>query len=364
MTQSLSRYVLCAPARPPRDLNIYDDYNGDEGIFINYWLRVFQEFEKLSCQESLTFYVVWDYSLVRDLPSYGKDVVAVLITDEERVIPHYLRKVRFVFKTYGFRPWCGASLRGQSHVAIAKCVREWATWTSHFASFVRESGVSFERAGGMVVPLGYAQQTDVPVKPFETRRYLAGFLGSVESKDRARFSLHALMGTPKSIARTRMIDSLQKLRAAEPDRIFFGTTKSFGESIKTGGERYSEIMADTKICLAPRGSSVETYRFFEAMRVGCVVICDRLPPHWFYVGCPAVQIDDWRDLEAVMRTLLATPGRLMEIHRQTLAWWDMKLSEPAVAAVISRCLETRAGSQWSGLTAMPIIWRGNDGSVF
>jgi hypothetical protein len=38
------------------------------------------------------------------------------------------------------------------------------------------------------------------------------------------------------------------------------------------GDRYTEIMADTKIALAPRRSSVETYRFFEAMRQGCVVI--------------------------------------------------------------------------------------------
>src|SRR6202000_1779185 len=67
------------------------------------------------------------------------------------------------------------------------------------------------------------------------------------------------------------------------------------------GDRYTEIMADTKITLAPRGSSVETYRFFEAMRQGCVVICDRLPPHWFYDGCRALQIDDGGTLEAEVK---------------------------------------------------------------
>jgi hypothetical protein len=90
-----------------------------------------------------------------------------------------------------------------------------------------------------------------------------------------------------------MADSLQKLVAWAPESVFYGTTASFAESTMTGaGDRYTEIMADTRIALAPRGSSVETYRFFEAMRQGCVVICDRLPPHWFYAGCPAVQIDD------------------------------------------------------------------------
>jgi hypothetical protein len=77
-----------------------------------------------------------------------------------------------------------------------------------------------------------------------------------------------------------MVKSLQRLAAAAPDSIYYGETASFWESITIGArERYSEIMADTKICLAPRGSSVESCRFFEGMRQGCVVICNRLPPH-------------------------------------------------------------------------------------
>jgi hypothetical protein len=110
------------------------------------------------------------------------------------------------------------------------------------------------------------------------------------------------------------------------------------------GDRYTEIMADTKIALAPRGSSAETYRFFEAMRQGCVVICDRLPPHWFYVGCPAIQIGDWSNLETEVKALSADPERLMDLHRRSLAWWNEKLSEHAVAQVIARCLEAPSES--------------------
>ena len=148
-----------------------------------------------------------------------------------------------------------------------------------------------------------------------------------------------LVATPKVIARSRMANSLQKLAAWAPESVFYGTTASFTESTMTGaGDHYTEIMAETKIALAPRGSSVETYRFFEAMRQGCVVICDRLPPHWFYVGCPAIQIDDWANLEAEVKALSADPERLADLHRRSLAWWDEKLSERAVAQVIARCL--------------------------
>jgi hypothetical protein len=206
----------------------------------------------------------------------------------------------------------------------------------------------------MVVPLGYARQTDLPGKPFETRRFLVGFLGSIENRNYSRFSPKRLLGTPKYVARSRLAEALEKLIAWAPEKVFYGTTASFTESTMTGaGDRYTEIMAETKIALVPRGSSVETYRFFEAMRQGCVVICDRLPPHWFYVGCPAIQVDDWSELEAEVKALSADPKRLADLHRQSLAWWEEKLSEPAVAQLMARCLETPGRSEGSAAEAIP-----------
>jgi len=339
--KSRSKYILCSPWDEPTEIDIYNWK--DAGLYISYWVRIFQEFERISPLGGLIFYVVWHHIHVRDLPSYRDNVIAVLVTDEECVIPHYIRKVRFVFKTYGFHPWCGDLLRDPSPASLLKCARNWAVWARHLASFVRGNGFSFTHGGKMVIPLGYARQTDLPVKPIEARRYLVGFLGSLENKDYRAFSPKRLVGTPKHVARSRMADSLRKLAAEAPDSVFFGTTASFTESVSRGAEgRYSEIMADTKIALAPRGSSVETYRFFEAMRQGCVVICDPLPSHWFYVGCPAIQIDDWRNLGTELKALTASPQRLSDLHRETLDWWRTKLSEPAVGGLIARCLESHA----------------------
>lgn len=77
---------------------------------------------------------------------------------------------------------------------------------------------------------------------------------------------------------------------------------------------------------------------FEALRCGCVVICNRLPDHWFYAGSPAIQIDDWRDLEATVRPLIADPQHLFALHSQSLAWWKSRCSEHAVAAVFVKFL--------------------------
>ncbi len=331
-------------------MDIFNWEDKPDGALLNYWVRVFREFEKCSSLSGFTFYLVTHHILVNELPSYGDTVVAVLASGEECWIPPYLNQVRSVFKTYGFEPWCGASLGKQSPASALKCVREWGRWSWRYLSYLRRSGLSRTQNGGrMVLPLGYARQTDLPGKPFESRRYLVGFLGSIENSEYPKFSPKRLVATPKVIARSRMANSLQKLAARAPESVFYGTTASFTESTMTGaGDRYTEIMADTKIALAPRGSSAETYRFFEAMRQGCVVICDRLPPHWFYVGSPAIQIDDWSNLEAEVKALAADPERLVDLHRRSLAWWDEKLSEHAVAQVIARCLEAPSESREIG----------------
>jgi hypothetical protein len=343
MSASRSKYIVCTPwDAKPFELDIHTWQDKLDGYFFNYWVRIFREFEKCSPLSGLTFYLISNHILVDELPSYGDDVVAVIRSDEECWIPPYLNKVRYVFKTYGFEPWCGAWLSAQSPASALKCVRDWAFWSRRYLSYRLQSGFSPTRGDRkMVLPLGYARQTDLPGKPFDSRRYLVGFLGSIENRAYPKFSPKRLVATPKVIARSRMAASLQKLAAWSPDSVFYGATASFTESTMSGaGDRYTEIMADTKVALAPRGSSVETYRFFEAMRQGCVVICDRLSPHWFYVGCPAIQIDDWGDLEAGVKALSADPDRLADLHRRSLAWWDEKLSEPAVAQVIARRLES------------------------
>jgi hypothetical protein len=346
MSGSRSKYVACTPwDQKLFEMDLFTWRDKPDGYFFNYWVGVFKEFEQCSLLSGLTFYLISNHDRVKELPSYGDSVVAVIRSDEECWLPPYLNKVRYVFKTYGFEPWCGASLSGQSPASVMKCIRDWGLWTRHYLKYLQKNGFAPGRGDRkMVLPLGYARQTDLPGKPFESRRYLVGFLGSIENRDYPKSSVKRLVTTPKVIARLRMAHSLEKLAASAPESVFYGRTASFTESTMTGaGDRYTEIMADTKIALSPRGSSVETYRFFEAMRQGCVVICDRLPPHWFYEGCPAIQIDDWANLEAEVRALSADPERLTDLHRRSLAWWDEKLSERAIARVIARCLEAPRG---------------------
>jgi len=341
MKKSRCRYIFCAPGEQPVELDIHNHSEPFDEVYLLYWIRVFQKFEEVSSISGLTFYIVWDYRMMPYLPSYGQDVVAVLLLDEFCLPPRYASRVRFVFKAYGFRPWMSRTLKGKNPVSYFKFARDCARWAYHFALCVRESGVAAARRPGEVIPLGYARQADLPVKPFATRRFSVSFIGSIAQEHFRWWSPRNFIGTPKSIARARMSQSLQRIAESALNEIYFSRTGSFTESILSDGRQYSEIMADTKIALAPRGSSVETYRVFEALRQGCVVICDRLPPHWFYKESPIIQLDDWRDLEAKVNDLLSNQENLMTLHHKSLSWWEAMCSEMAVGKFFSDCISNK-----------------------
>ena len=337
MSSTASRYFLCAQGRELIELDLQAYCDPFEDVFLSFWVKVCQELDRRTELRGLTFYLVWDAPSVQRLPATGNDVVAVVLMDEWCLLPLYFGRVRFVFKAYGFRPWISGSIRGKNAAVLLRFGRDLAKWLIRLAAFVWHNGPLIPWDKGRTVPLGYARQTDLPVKPFEERRYAVSFLGSVESEKHHPLSIYALLGTPKGIARSAMAQGLKALAARRSD-VFCATTGTYAESILSDGASYSQLMAETRICLAPRGSSVETYRFFEALRQGCVIICDRLPPHWFYQGCPAIQIDHWGAMEGEVTALLADPGRLFALHRASLAWWHAKCSEQATATFIAEQL--------------------------
>ncbi|RDJ27349.1 hypothetical protein DWF00_10315 [Bosea caraganae] len=339
-------YFLCRHGHKPVEINIFQYTDPFDDVCLTYWVRVLRELEPLLNAKDLVFYIVWDSETVRELPSYGKNVVVLLLMEEFCDIPPYFDKVLYVFKTYGFYPYVNASQRKLSVALMVKAIRDAGRWVcrSGLQAVLHGSAIAREE-GGMVVPLGYARQTDLPGKPFAERRYTISFIGSVKQRAYHPVSLRALLGTPKDIARSRMLDELRQLAVGMPDEVFWADTGSYMDGILSDGVRYSELMADSKICLAPRGSSTETFRMFEGMRQGCVVICDRVPRHWFFEDCPFIQLDDWAELGPCVNALLSDPERLVELHRSTLDWWERRCSAPALAGVMANRLSraTQAG---------------------
>ena len=284
----------------------------------------------------LTFYVT---PSLRALPAYGPHVVAVIQSDEPARIPSYFHKVRATFKCYGTRQELpsGSTSPYERLLSHAEFVRD--------ASFRLPGRLNYvwqwhrQRAGlspVYAIPLGYANQLDLPIRPFGERKTDVFFAGSIQHRDYALWSPQRWLKTPKDLSRRRMLAGVEQLRRSAPQsKIDIQLRPSFRSAFRGSAAEYSQDMMNSKICLAPRGTSTETYRFYESMRYGCVTIAERLPPHWFYDDAPAVWIENWSELPQVVESLLNDPQRMNALHTAALDWWQTRSSEEALGCFLA-----------------------------
>jgi hypothetical protein len=289
----------------------------------------------------LDVYLTWD---VERLPAYGDRVVAVLLGDEGARIPRYTPRVRAVFKAYGVRPQIPGRLRDAgARVAVAQLLQQavrWGRWIPGGAAHARERVARRLRGapppgGILTIPLGTFNQVDLPVLTMPERTVDVAFAGSVEHSG----SWRQRVASPKVQARREMLAAVRALAGRRPGLVVdLRVTSSFKASEATPAAEYSASLVAARVCLAPRGTSAETFRVLEGLRAGCVVIADRLPPRAFYDGSPVVQLDRWDRLAEVVEPLLADPAALGRCQAAGLAWWRERCSEEAVGAALARRL--------------------------
>ncbi len=287
------------------------------------------------------------------LPDVGGPVVAVVMGDEWARVPAYAGRVLATFKAYGRRPHLGRLPR-DPHLAallVAQHVRVKAHGWAGRRAYARAAA----RPGGappvVPIPLGYGNQLALPVRPMAERATDLVFAGSVAHGRYGWRSPQRWVAGPKTVARRRMLESLGRIARRRPWRVRVATTSAFALNALHYGtpdaasvldaETYSEALMDARLCLAPRGTSAETFRWFEGLRAGCVVIADPLPPHPFYAGAPTVEVSDWRTLDRVASRLLGDPGRLESMQARGLAWWRDRCSEAAVGARMAETIRER-----------------------
>ena len=144
----------------------------------------------------------------------------------------------------------------------------------------------------------------------------------------------------KNISRKNLLHYANKYKERHPDlKLELLLSSGFGG--KDGGletKSYSEKMMNAKICLVPRGTSFETFRFFEALRYGCIPVTEALPSSWFYNGSPTIEIEDWSELEEILNSLLENKHLIQEKHQECLNWWKTKCSEAVVGKYIAEKL--------------------------
>lgn len=354
-SQLKNKYYVCLGYRKePIPWNPLDEKQ-DINYHTAYFGKVFVAMEQSLLLEGLTFYLTWN---IQTLPSYGQDVVAVVLGEEWSRIPKYFNRVRALFKCYGTRlPLGGNFFTNPSYLNFLSLVRYLRIQVHRVPGvvhYVAEKTKAYLRSDkareGAIfdIPVGYANQAELPMKPITSRRYDLYFSGSVDNQVYPFWKPQRWLQTPKSISRKQMIASVNELKKKRPDlNIEIDITPSFTprllnvqkrEGISGGGPRarsYSEEMMDTKICLVPRGTTPETPRHYEGMRYGCVLITETLPARWYLDGAPVIQVRDWGELGRVVEELLGDERLLQKKHTETLSWWRSTCSETAVGAFIA-----------------------------
>lgn len=93
------------------------------------------------------------------------------------------------------------------------------------------------------------------------------------------------------------------------------------------GNKYSEIMSNTKIALVPCGSaSLDTFRFYEAAKCGCVILTLDQNMYEFMDGAMYVKLDRWDNLDVALNILLQDPSTMSVISKHVTSFWDNKIS--------------------------------------
>jgi len=96
---------------------------------------------------------------------------------------------------------------------------------------------------------------------------------------------------------------------------------------------YYRFLGNTKICVAPTGASVDTFRYVEACGSGCIVITTPKDDLWYYHNTPVFFIDDWSLLtNSYIDNILSMD--IDTLQDDTLKYYNRCLSTEAVATYI------------------------------
>lgn len=340
-------YIYIRGNQEPIPWNIYDANPPIDLGLATYVSKILQAMEKSLRINGLVFYVTWDE--IDELPSYGENVVAVVLGDEWYRIPKYAHKVGAVFKCIGTHPILGCNpLLKPSHLNLLTLIQYLRILLVRMPGVINYQFHRFKSwllntekiAPIYEIPLGYNNSEDLPIKDIQDRLYDTYFSGSVVHRSYPIWSLKYWLGTPKTLARQLMMLSVKKIKEKYPDwKVELSITDGYHGRSSEVASSYSETMMNTKICLVPRGTSFETTRFFEAMKYGCIVVTEALPSRWYLDGSPAIQINDWRELETLMEKLIDNQELMQEIHQESLNWWQNKCSETVVGDYMARELK-------------------------
>lgn len=189
-------------------------------------------------------------------------------------------------------------------------------------------------------PLGYFKnELNSDVIEMSERFFNISFTGCL---NRNRLSLASILsGKPKRYLISKLInqkkktlDTINSIVKLDYNNDYFQFNEDFNTGLNT--ERYLYFLKNSKIILCPRGwLNTETFRMYEAMRYGCVVITEKLPNRDYYKNIPVIQVDNWKDGLKIARQLLQDKEKLAEMGKENQEFYKNHFDPKVVAKNIS-----------------------------
>lgn len=138
-----------------------------------------------------------------------------------------------------------------------------------------------------------------------------------------------------------MFKNLDAFKANHPElNIILGSSESFSKGLPL--TEYQDILENTKIAICPGGNNIETFRFTEAAKCGCVIIAQPKLNYWFYESNPQVIVSRWEQIHDLLPRLLDNLPKMQEISDLTKGYYQFRLSEEAVTKYLLSFLAVKA----------------------
>ncbi|HUI22476.1 MAG TPA: hypothetical protein VLZ74_15720 [Methylocella sp.] len=335
-------YINLDPEPEPIDVFAPKAYRGGKDFYIS----VFKHIEEATNLSGFTFYLA--YHVPESLPEYGTKIVLVVFADEAFSYRDYFSNIHCIIRCLGTRPlYLDGFPVNKLHVTalLHFLYKQWQYVNLILREFQRFHRLKVSEASRKTlhIPLAFYSYFQPDARPILDREIDYAFLGSISFDERFTKWIHRQMKPPKMLARRLMLDALQRVPKSIKGKIH--TTGDFWESIKNHCD-YEATLGNTKISICPRGTTYETYRFFESCKAGCVIICEPLPDVWFYKGHPGIVIKDWSRLPAIIEELIADEAILVARSAAALDYWNNVISESAVAIRVAEFVDGCPSSEF------------------
>ncbi len=218
--------------------------------------------------------------------------IVIFISDEEGIIPVWVNKVDFIFRTYGNNDIC-----------------------------------DYKKI--FPIPCGF-------VGPFKIDGLDNTYLGELEKTPLTQREYDLFYSGQKALNRIIFMFFVNRIK--NKFNSFINQTIGFRKGLSI--QKYFSIMNNSKIALVPRGAVIpESFRYMEAFESNCIVITS-YPRHlskynmWYYENSPAVFIKNWWSLKPRLIDKLLSKENLELSFEKNKKYYDEYLSTKAVADYI------------------------------